>query len=55
MKHLGNVLYVTTPEAFLSLDGENVVIKKEESASTRLPFTIWKTSSASPGRERVPR
>lgn len=38
MKHLGNVLYVTTPEAFLSLDGENVVIKKEEGASSRLPL-----------------
>lgn len=42
MKHLGNVLYVTTPEAFLSLDGENIVIKKEEpkgsGASTRLPL-----------------
>lgn len=38
MKHLGNVLYVTTPEAFLSLDGENVVIKKEEGNSTRLPL-----------------
>ncbi len=38
MKHLGNVLYVTTPEAFLSLDGENIVIKKEKGASTRLPL-----------------
>jgi CRISPR-associated protein Cas1 len=38
MKHLGNVLYVTTPEAFLSLDGENIVIKKEEGTSTRLPL-----------------
>jgi CRISPR-associated protein Cas1 len=38
MKHLGNVLYITTPEAFLTLDGENVVIKKEEAASTRLPL-----------------
>jgi CRISPR-associated protein Cas1 len=42
MKHLGNVLYVTTPEAFLSLDGENVVIKKEDeqgtNTSTRLPL-----------------
>lgn len=38
MKHLGNVLYVTTPEAFLSLDGENVIVKKEEGASTRLPL-----------------
>lgn len=38
MKHLGNVLYVTTPEAYLSLDGENVVIKKDEHTSTRLPL-----------------
>lgn len=38
MKHLANVLYVTTPEAWLSLDGENVVIKKEDDVSTRLPL-----------------
>lgn len=38
MKHLGNVLYVTTPEAFLSLDGENIVVKKDENSSTRLPL-----------------
>lgn len=38
MKHLGNVLYVTTPEAFLSLDGENIVVKKDEQSSTRLPL-----------------
>lgn len=38
MKHLGNVLYVTTPEAYLTLDGENIVIKKDENVSTRLPL-----------------
>lgn len=38
MKHLGNVLYITTPEAYLTLDGENVVVKKEEGTSTRLPL-----------------
>jgi CRISPR-associated protein Cas1 len=38
MKKLANVLYITSPEAFLSLDGENVVIKKEEGGSTRLPI-----------------
>jgi len=38
MKHLGNVLYITTPEAFLSLDGENLVVKKDENTSTRLPL-----------------
>ncbi len=38
MKKLANVLYVTTPEAYLSLDGENVVIKKDENTSMRLPL-----------------
>lgn len=38
MKRLGNVLYILTPEAFLSLDGENVVVKKDENISTRLPL-----------------
>lgn len=42
MKHLGNILYITTPEAYLTLDGENIVIKKEDpqgsGSSTRLPL-----------------
>jgi CRISP-associated protein Cas1 len=38
MKKLANVLYVTMPEAYLSLDGENVVIKKEEQVAIRLPL-----------------
>ena len=46
MKHLGNVLYITTPEAYLTLDGENVVILKDDPqgdapnarAATRLPL-----------------
>lgn len=44
MKHLGNVLYITTPEAYLTLDGENVVILKDDpqgaapKSSTRLPL-----------------
>ena len=38
MKKLGNILYVTTPEAYLSLDGENVVVKKDEKTSMRLPL-----------------
>ena len=29
MKHLLNALYVLTPEAYLTLDGENAVVKKE--------------------------
>lgn len=38
MKKLGNVLYVTLPTAYLSLDGENVVVKKEETTAMRLPL-----------------
>ena len=38
MKKLSNVLYVTSPEAYLSLDGENIVVKKDEHSSTRLPL-----------------
>ena len=38
MKKLGNVLYITSPEAFLTLEGETVVVKKEEGKSTRLPL-----------------
>lgn len=38
MKKLLNVLYVTVPNAYLSLDGENVVIKKDENVAMRLPL-----------------
>jgi CRISP-associated protein Cas1 len=38
MKKLGNVLYITSPETYLALDGENVVVKKDEHTSTRLPL-----------------
>lgn len=38
MKKLLNVLYVTVPDAYLALDGENVVIKKEENIAMRLPL-----------------
>ena len=38
MRKLGNVLYITTPQAFLALDGETVVVKKNESKSMRLPL-----------------
>ena len=30
MRKLLNVLYVTTPEAYLTRDGENIVIKVED-------------------------
>ena len=38
MKKLLNVLYVTTPETYLALDGENVVVRKEKDIAMRLPL-----------------
>ena len=38
MKPLANVLYITSPDVYLSLDGENIVVRKEEHTSTRLPL-----------------
>ncbi|MCI8387287.1 MAG: type I-C CRISPR-associated endonuclease Cas1 [Clostridiales bacterium] len=38
MKRLLNTLYVTTPNAYLSLDGENVVISVERKEIKRLPL-----------------
>ncbi len=37
MRKLLNVLYVTTPEAYLSKDGENIVVKKDDQECFRIP------------------
>lgn len=38
MRKLLNTLFVTTPDTYLSLDGENVVIKREDTVLGRYPF-----------------
>lgn len=38
MKKLQNTLYVTSPNAYLSLDGENIVITKESAEVARFPL-----------------
>lgn len=38
MKKLMNVLYVTSEDAYLSLDGENIVLKKSDQNTMRLPL-----------------
>ena len=38
MKKLLNTLYVTTPDAYLSLDGENVVVLKDNEKLLRIPL-----------------
>ena len=38
MKRLNNVLYVTSPDAYLALDGETIVVRKDAHESWRLPL-----------------
>ncbi|MBW7886545.1 MAG: type I-C CRISPR-associated endonuclease Cas1 [Caldilineaceae bacterium] len=38
MKKLGNVLYITVPEAYLALDGENIVVRRDDTTAMRLPL-----------------
>lgn len=40
MRKLMNVLYVTTPEAYLTKDGENVVVRAENNILGRVPIHI---------------
>lgn len=38
MKKLLNTLYISSPDTYLSLDGENVVLSKERQEITRVPL-----------------
>lgn len=38
MKRLQNTLYVTSPDVYLSLDGENIVLLREQSELGRIPL-----------------
>ena len=38
MKHLANILYITSADAYLSLEGETIVVKKEDQPAMRLPL-----------------
>lgn len=38
MKKLLNTLYVTTPEVYLGLDGENIIVKREGELLMRIPL-----------------
>lgn len=40
MKKLLNTLYVTSPDSYLSLNGENVVILEKEEELGRIPCII---------------
>ena len=41
MRHLLNTLFVLTPESYLGLDGENIVIKNKEGEDKRFPLHIF--------------
>jgi len=38
MKKLLNVLYITTPDSYLGLDGENIVLRQDERTIARVPL-----------------
>ena len=38
MRKLLNTLYVTQPDTYLALDGENIVVRKEDAELMRLPL-----------------
>ena len=40
MKKLQNTLYVTTPDAYLSLDGENIVLSVQKVEQGRKPLHL---------------
>lgn len=41
MRHLLNTLFVLTPESYLGLDGENIIIKNKEGEDKRFPLHIF--------------
>lgn len=38
MKKLLNTLFITLPDTYLSLDGENIVVKQEDAVLARYPL-----------------
>lgn len=47
MKKLLNTLFVTSEDAYLSLDGENIVVSRDRHEIGRFPLTRSPGSSAS--------
>ncbi len=48
MRRLLNTLFVTSEDAYLTLDGENIVVRRKRRRQGGFLCTIWKRSSASP-------
>ena len=43
MKRLQNTLYITTPDAYLSLDGENIVLSVNKEERGRKPLHLFES------------
>ena len=53
MKQLSNTLFVTTPDTYLALDGENVVILKKDVELRRIPLHNLESIIASATRAQA--
>ena len=38
MKKIGNTMYVNTPNSYLSLDGENIILSQKDQDDRRYPL-----------------
>lgn len=43
MKHLLNTLYVTSEDAYLSLDGENILVNRDKTVTARFPLHTFES------------
>lgn len=53
MRKLLNTLFVTSEDAYLALETENVAVYIGEEKKAQYPCWFWKASSAFPTREPV--
>ena len=55
MRKMLNTLFVLTPESYLSLEGEPVVVIRKEKKRHGFHCTHWKEYSPLPMQEHLPR
>lgn len=48
MRKLLNTLFVTSEDAYLTIDGENVVVNREKQEIVGFPCILWSKFSAFP-------
>lgn len=55
MRKMLNTLFITSEDAYLALENENVVVFRGEEKMGQYPLRFWKMLCHSLIRERVPR